>query len=476
MQTSKYLKGAAVITAGSLVAKAVGALYRIPLTNLLGGYGAGLYQMAYPLFCLFLTFSSAGVPAALSRVVARASARGEEDGETVKTALALFSVLGAAGTAVMLLLAPMMSVLQGDGGLRSCYACLAPAVFFVALLSVFRGYFQGLGDMTPTAVSSLVEQVAKAAFGLLFAYRASADPARAAAAALFAVSLSEAAALFVLALRYKGETHVRSLHRRKLSARELFGAVFPVMAAASVLPLSNTFDSVVIVRLLAERGTEAVAEYGLFAGAATSLVSLASTACYGLATASVPAVSAACARGEEGEARRLSFRALFFTLLLSVPCALGLFFFARPVVALLFPSLGKGEADLLGLLVRTFAVSSVFLAGTDTLAACLAGMGRAKYAALSMLAAVAAKLVLEFMLVPRLGILGAAVASDACYLVAFLLDLRYTVKKQKEGNFNDNGRRIGNKERGTHARGVARPTGSGRSARAHGDARLGGNA
>ena len=102
----------ALLTAGSFLAKGLGALYRIPLTNLLGGYGAGLYQMAYPFFCVLLTFSSAGIPNAFSRMIARETALGRENGGTVRVALKLFALLGLAGTALMCLFAPFMCGLQ----------------------------------------------------------------------------------------------------------------------------------------------------------------------------------------------------------------------------------------------------------------------------------------------------------------------------------------------------------------------------
>ena len=105
MKQASYLRGAAILTLGGLAAKVIGALYRIPLANALGGYGMGLYQMAYPLFCVLLTFTSTGIPSALSRVVAAERARGTENGGTVRSALRLFGVLGAAGTAAMLLFA-----------------------------------------------------------------------------------------------------------------------------------------------------------------------------------------------------------------------------------------------------------------------------------------------------------------------------------------------------------------------------------
>ena len=98
---AKFVKGAAVMTGGFLIAKAIGAFYRISLTGILGGYGIGLYQMAYPLFLLFLTFSSAGIPSALSRAVAAERARGRETTGFMNTALRLFALIGLSGTLLM---------------------------------------------------------------------------------------------------------------------------------------------------------------------------------------------------------------------------------------------------------------------------------------------------------------------------------------------------------------------------------------
>lgn len=431
MKNSRYLKSAAVLSIGGVLAKGIGAVYRIPLSNLLGGYGIGLYQMAYPLFCVLLTFSSAGIPSAFSRMIARESACGRNSAGTLKTALRLFAILGLCGTALMCLFAPYMSNLQGDGRLLGCYLMLAPSVFLVALIAVLRGYFQGKNDMTPTAFSEIVEQLVKAVAGLYFAYRFQNEPARAVAYCLFAVTISEGAALLFLLLRTRGEERVKSLAVGRTTGIDIFYSALPVMAATSLLPLSQMADSIILVRLLSAHTINAVALYGLFTGGALSLVSLPATACYGLAAASVPSVAHCCARGENEEGKKRALYALFFTLILSVPCALGLFFLAKPITALLYPGLGEGDTATLVGLLKLLSVSAVSLAGVDTLAACLTGMGRAKSAALSMLIAVFVKFALQWLLVgnPKFSVGGAAIAANICYLVAFFLDLYYTVRK-----------------------------------------------
>ncbi len=427
MKHAKFIKSAAVMTAGFLVAKAIGAFYRISLTGILGGYGIGLYQMAYPLFLLFLTFSSAGIPSALSRVVSAESARGRETTGHMKTALRLFALIGLFGALLMCAVAALMSGLQGDENLTVCYLALAPSVFLVALVSVLRGYFQGKNDMGPTAFSEIVEQAVKAGFGF-FAASIAGDPVHGAALALLGVSLSELGALIYLVKRYKGERRIKSL--RRINGYSLFHSVLPVMAAAALLPLSRTLDSIVIVRLMARYTGRAVSLYGLYSGGVMSLIDLPATLAGGLVAAAIPLVSSSASRGDGEGARRNAALALLFTFALSVPCAVFLFAFASPVVRLLYASLSESDLKTVVALVRLSSVSAVSLAAVNTLSACLTGMGRAKCAAKGMLVAVVVKLILQCVLVsnPALSVGGAAIASNVCYLVAFFLDSVYTWK------------------------------------------------
>ncbi len=451
MKDRTFFKSAAVISLGGLFAKGIGAIYRIPLTSYLGSYGMGLYQMAYPLFLVLLTFSSAGIPSAFSRIIARETALGRENGSTAKTALKLFALLGLCGTALMCLFAPYMSGLQGEERLLPCYFALSPSVFFVSLIAVLRGYFQGKSNMFPTAASEAVEQVVKSVLGLFFAHRFAAEPAQAVAFTLLAVSLSELAAFLYLIARYRREPKTKCMRVLRASGYDLLSAALPVMASSALLPLSQTLDSIIVVRLLGAYSERAVALYGLFAGGAVSLVSLPASLSYGLAAASVPAVSSAFACGREGEGRRRALFALLLTLALSLPLSAALFFFARPVAGALYPSLSAGDGELLIRLVRLSAGSAAALASVDTLAACLAGMGRAKYAAGGMLLAVCVKFILQFALVsqPALSVSGAAIAQNICYPVAFFFDLFYTVKKTVGREKRDNDRKFGHGERRT---------------------------
>ena len=471
-----FLKNAAVVSLGGLAAKAIGVVYRIPLANMLGGYGAGLYQMAYPLFCLMLTFSSVGIPAVVARAVAAECAAGRSGQSVLRAALKLFAFLGLGGAAMLGALALPVSALQGERALAQCYLALAPAVLFVALIAVLRGYWQGRGVMSPTALSEVVEQGVKMGAGLLFAARFPHDPVSAARGALFAVTVSEAVALLFLLLFPREKE--RFLRVRRTETGTLLFAALPVMASAALLPLSQMLDSVLIVRLLARHTSRAVSLYGLFAGSALSLVNLPATLCSGLAAASVPSIAACFAGGEREKGRERAMTALLLCLGLALPCAVVLFAFAPLAVRLLYPALPAGDAALLVRLLRLSSVSAATLAAVDLLAACLTAMGLAKRAALSMLLAVLVKAGLQLLLVGNAsyGILGAAVAANGCYLVAFFLDLFYTVKdkkSQKRMGQHDHDHRSRGREGGRDEARARRAREGGPRPRAHGGASVG---
>lgn len=460
MKKQSFLKGAAIIAAGGFIAKLIGALYRIPLTNLIGGYGMGLYQMVYPFYCLLLTVSATGIPSSIAKMVAERRAQGVSGKPVLKSAFLLFLLIGAFGTVLMMGIAPLLSRMQDCPEVKNGYLALAPSVLLVSAISVFRGWFQGENNMLPTALSEVTEQVVKVGFGLLFAYLFRSDVQKAVTYILLSVSISEACALLLMALLYRRAPAplVGIKDGGRVSLKSVLRLSIPVTLSAALLPLSSLFDSVIIVRLLKRYTAEAVTLYGLFSGGAVTIINLPVSVCYGIAAASVPAVSAASAvpagdaQGEAEKSRKNARRRMLYaflvTLVVSVPCALGLFFFAGPAVRIIFRALKPSEAETLVKLVRLFSVSAVTLSCTQTLSACLTGIGKPTFAAVSMAVAVAVKTILNFALVssPKISVYGAAIAADVCYLVAFALDLVYNliVTKRKKGDGkHDHGSRTG---------------------------------
>ncbi len=449
-----FIKGAVIIAAGGFIAKIVGALYRIPLTNLVGGHGIGLYQMVYPVYCLLLTVSATGIPSSIAKLTAERIGKGQSETPLFKTAMKLFLLIGGVGTLLMCVLAPFLSAAQGSGEITAGYFALAPSVLLVSAISVFRGYFQGRNNMFPTAASEITEQVVKVGFGLLFAYLFRGDVAKAVVFLLLAVSISELVALFVVFLFYK-----RSLYRGitrhdtgdKVSKKSILRLSIPVTFSAMLIPLSSLLDSVLAVRLLGRYAVDAVALYGLFAGGAVTVINLPVSICYGIAAASVPSVAEAKARLEsktsekKPNVRKRIFFSLGITVLIAAPAAIGLYLFAEPAVKIIFRSLQVEELATLVRLVKILSVSALTLSLVQTLSACLTAQGKPKFAALSMLIGVVVKTATYSVLLQRaeISVFGLAHATNLCYLIAFLLDLIYNiiVSKRKEKE-HDNGNRV----------------------------------
>lgn len=172
LRQRNFVSGVLVLFIAGIVAKILGAVYRIPLTWILGAEGLGMYQLVYPLFSLILVLSSTGMPTAISRVTAEFVFQGDMRAvrATLVQSLKLLTAIGAIFAVILAGSSVLISSLQGNLNLYICYLGLVPAVILVSVLSAFRGYFQGRNNMVPTATSQLVEQGGKLVFGLIMGY------------------------------------------------------------------------------------------------------------------------------------------------------------------------------------------------------------------------------------------------------------------------------------------------------------------
>ena len=246
MSTGKrrgFLGGAAILAGAVAITKLIGAVYKIPLGNLLGKEGMGPFQAAYNVYSVLLTVSTVGLPLALSRLVAEADALGRvnQRRRIFRVALGLFFVLGLIGGGLMLLLA---ALLHNDLAAQAIRA-LAPSLFCVCLLSAIRGYTQGQGRMLPTAVSQIIESSSKLIVGLSLAWvltqRMQAPPETAAAGAILGVSAGSLLSLLTLTVwtlrSGRSDTGTDVGYTSKLNAP--LPVYLPRMMSAASVMLSN---------------------------------------------------------------------------------------------------------------------------------------------------------------------------------------------------------------------------------------------
>ena len=420
-----FVGGAALLGIGAVLSKIIGAIYRVPLTNLLGFDGLGLYQMVFPLYTLLLDFSGAGVPSAISKIISSYPEleRKEKAKEYLLGSLRLLFFLGLMASGLMFFLADKLSFLQGDSRAALAYKSLAPAVLLVSVISCFRGYYQGLMNMAPTAVSQVIEQVIKLVVGILLIKALLPSVENAAAGATLAITFSELiATAYLMVLYRKSERKLPKLNRAFPHAKKIIKTSIPVTLTGILLPFSHVIDSFMIINILSTYRQDATALFGVLSGAVATLINLPVSVCYGIATAIIPAVSSA---DSEKAIKTNQKKAIFITLLISIPCAIFYLFFSDFTVNILFGKMTDSQKLLTINLLKVSAVEIVFLALLQTLNGILIGRGKLYYPVLSLGIGVAVKTVLNFFLLKneQLNIFASAIALIACYLVVCLVNL-----------------------------------------------------
>ena len=439
-----FIQGALIISLGGFISKILGALYRIPLTNILGGEGMGIYQMVYPLYCILLTVSASGIPTGIARLISSGNGTGAE-----KRAFMLYGLIGVAGSFLMYALAGPLASVQHESAIRLCCVMLCPSVFFVSMLSVVRGYFQGRGNMYPTAVTEVSEQLIKVALGCTLAYIFRHDMNLAVASTLFAVTVSEAVSTLIAVYWYRRNRTVQPLFR---VASVSYGAILcytvPLTFTAIAMPVSQLVESIVAVNLLRNITDGATSLYGIFSGCAITIINLPVSVTYGLAAASVPQISPLAEKGDEEGAKNKAFKALLLTFAISAPAAVALYVFAPLASRLIFSSLGEGEKELLVRLVRIMAVNAVSLSLVQTSSACLTSLGSPIKSTVTQWISAVLRVAVTAVLIAftSLSISGAAISANCSYLVAGLINfwyiIRYKKKKSREDGSENNVDRI----------------------------------
>lgn len=329
---------------------------------------------------------------------------------------------------------------------------LCPSVFFVSVLSVVRGYFQGRGNMYPTAVTEVSEQVIKVVIGCVLAYIFRANLALAVASTLFAVTVSEVISTAIALVWYSGKKARRPLYNpSRVPYSAIIKYTIPLTLTAIALPASQLFESIVAVRLLREMTDGATALYGIFSGCAVTIINLPVSITYGLAAASVPQISPLAEKGDIDGAKKKAYKSMLITFAISLPASVVLFAFAPLAVKLIFASLADGEKTILVNLVRIMAVNAVTLSLVQTSSACLTSLGRPVRSTLTQWTTAILRVALTAVLIKftNLSIAGAAISANCCYLVAALMNFWYISREKSNGSKRneDNADRIGSNGR-----------------------------
>ncbi|MEK3839310.1 putative polysaccharide biosynthesis protein [Paenibacillus sp. FSL R7-0128] len=440
-QGSKLLQGAFILSAAAIFSKLIGTLQKIPLQNLGGDAAFGIYNTVYPLYTILVTVAMLGLPAAISRFVAEASAA-QEAQRGRRVLLLSAGITAASGLLLGILVyagAPLIAVWVGSSHIVPALRSSAWGLAVVPLMAALRGYFQGLHNMMPTAVSQVVEQSVRVAVMialLLYLTGAGADAAGIAAGAMLGPAGGGIAGLGVMLLYWR--SHRRGLQDRLpqaplqnrtasavrrdkqgIPARELLAYGLPVMLGALAVPLIGLVDVFTVPRLLAGTGsseTAAMAQFGIY-NRGLPLVQIVTMLATSLSVVFIPALAEAKYQRDEALIRTRITLSLRWFWLLGLAASVGLAVLAEPVnTALYGDAAGSGAMTWLAFTAAGGTVSIIS-------AALLQGLGAVRAPALTLLAAAALKAALNLLLVPQQGITGAAIAGVAAHLFAAALNV-----------------------------------------------------
>ncbi len=434
--------------ASALIAKLLGAVFRIPLTAALGGTGMGYYSCAYGLFLPVFALSVTGINTAAAALTARyyGENRPRAAQRVIRLALRLFGIGGLAGGAVLFCTANLICtrLLQNPGAALAVRS-FAPAVWFCCISAVLRGEAEGLRQMTPTAVSQIAEGFGRVGCGLALCFAALRFPQiwqqvlpqgtqsaeAAAAAAILGVTLSAAigTAVMLLARRrliFPAPTGTEALPADRVLLRDLVQLLLPIAAASLVTNLTTLIDTATAIRLLSafaakNAETEPPADtanflFGAYSGLAVTVFNLVPSVTNMLGKGVLPAFSHACAQNRLDETAQHAEAVLRRTAFLAVPSGFGIAVLAEPILRLLFSG-RPDEAQAAALPLAVLGVAVIFTALSFPLFSMLQAAGAAGTTVTVMLVGAAVKLLANLLLIPRLGPVGAAAATVLSYAV-----------------------------------------------------------
>ncbi|MFC4769979.1 putative polysaccharide biosynthesis protein [Effusibacillus consociatus] len=440
MNTTKsqtFVKGAVALALAGMISKILGVVYVVPLQNMIGSYGMGLYQIAYNLYIIALYLALAGFPLALSKAIAERTVENDYDGaeQIFKLSMRLMLATGVTAFVILFFGAPWLAALAGESQATLAIRALAFAILVVPILAAYRGYLQGYQNMAPSGMSQVIEQFVRVAVILTGTYlvlKLGYDVSYGAATATFGGMVGAVASLlmvmyFVAKMRrgFQNRRTGRTSPDSWPMLRKLIAYAIPISLGTLVLPIAQLVDTYTVINLLKWIGVaqkEATESFGILTNDGYRLIQLPVTVATAIGTSLLPAITEAVSSKNETlmkERIDISFRLISLTIL---PATAVLFVLAEPIDMMLFRHTDGANVmrivSFMGILM-SFEILTTYM---------LQGIGYMYLPVRNMLIGTGSKFALNLALIPVLGIEGAAVSASLAYLFSSWLNIRSVFK------------------------------------------------
>lgn len=440
-----FLQGTAILAMATAIVKLIGALYKIPLNAIIGEQGFGYFSTAYEIYNVLLMISTAGLPVAMSRMISQASSL--EHYNQVRriygVARTIFLTLGITGSLLMTLFCRQLAVFQNQPNAWAAIGMLGPSVLLICLMSTFRGYFQGQGNMLPTSISQILEAVVKLIVGIaaaLLMLKLTKSVPLAAGGAIFGVTAS----CFVSTLYLFGRFHksfdalpttAETADSFRDTAKGLLLIAIPITVGSAGLQVITAFSSKIYMgRLLASGVTQDAADVMRGVHVMTQTIFNMPCAFITPITISIiPAITSQLTLKQLDAAKGTEESAIRVTGLIAAPCSVGLAVLAEPVTALLGRYSGE-NLKLATAMMTVLGITILFDAVTLVSTAIMQAHGHVNRPVANMFAGGLLKLIAVYVLTgnPAIGIVGTPIATLSSYvLISILNSLAIRAKLEK---------------------------------------------
>ncbi len=448
-----FMGGAAILASAVVIVKLIGAVYKVPLNNILGEVGKTYFDTAYLIYNFLNIVATAGLPLALSKLISEAHTQGRENEKRkiFRTAIWLFFGLGVAGSLLMFFGADQLAAFEANPMAAQAIRALAPAVFCVCLLACMRGYTQGQGNMTPTAISQVLEALCKVGIGLPLAWyilhlaqsAAEDNMAGVAAGAIFGVTAGTILSVcFLVLYLLTHRSRTQSLDAPSSSGailRQVLVIGVPITLGNSALGIINLIDTKIVMGRLQNAlfltEVEAAALNGQYR-MAMDMPNMVASFVYPVTMSLIPFAAAAITQRDTARADRIISSAFRIIAVLAIPAGVGLSVLSTPIMRLILPK-RQEAATAAGPHLQILGLATIFICLMILTNAILQTYGKEKLPILTVIAGGLTKIVMNYVLVgnPDINIHGAPISTLCCYLVIVGLNLffvwKYSAKKPR---------------------------------------------
>ena len=435
MVRKNFIQGAFILLISSTIVRILGFIYQILIIRIIGTETIGLYNMVHPVFIMALVIATAGLPLAVSKLVSRQMAYHNIKAslKILRIAIILLLISGITITLVLLFIAPyILNSLYKDPRIDLILYAMLPCITISAISSALRGFFQGLQEMTPTAITQCLEQITRIVFGIILAIKLQSYGIQAVAVGLaISMLLGELVGLFFLSLLYfRKKQSIIKLARNNVCAHinsstvifDLFSFGIPTTFTRLISSISLMLEASLLPLTLQKIGftiNQAAAMYGQFSGVSMTILSVPTILTFSLAISLVPAISEAEAQGKLSSLQFRTTESLRLTFLLGLPAVVALLFMPAELSTLLFNIPEAGST------LRILGFGGIFLYLCQTSNGILQGLGLVNKIFINTTIGSLIKIlgIIYLASIPELNINGAAIGFTVSYIVVCFLNL-----------------------------------------------------